>query len=182
MVKVTLIAGSTRPEASTTRLCEYIARLLKEQGHEAEVFDLQQHPLPLYGPGEAYGHEEVLKLSAAAKGADALVLATPEYHGSLSGVLKNALDFLNSESFNNKVVLAANSAGGQVGTASLLHLQTIVRNLHGINCPEWISIGGAQREFDQDGNPADEGVELRIRTAVASFIDLAVKLTNAKEA
>ncbi len=180
-MKVTLIAGSTRPDASTTKLCHYIARLLNEKGHETEVFNLQEHVLPLYGPGEAYGHEEVQKLSAAAKSADALVLATPEYHGSLSGVLKNALDFLNSDFFNNKAVLSANSAGGVVGTASLLHLQTIVRNLHGINCPEWISIGGAQREFDAEGAPVDEGAELRIRTAVVSFADLAEKLNKVFE-
>ncbi|WP_017812388.1 MULTISPECIES: NADPH-dependent FMN reductase [Paenibacillus] len=179
-MKVTLIAGSTRPDASTTKLCHYIAKLLTEQGHEAEVFNLQEHALPLYGPGEAYGHEEVLKLAAAAKSADALVLATPEYHGSLSGVLKNALDFLNSEYFNNKVVLSANSAGGLIGTASLLHLQNIVRNLHGINCPEWISIGGSLREFNENGDPVDEGTELRIRTAVASFVTLGEKLKNAQ--
>lgn len=177
-MKITLIAGSNRPDASTTQLSQYIAHLLQEHGHEAEVFNLYEHQLPLYGPGEAYGHEEVQKLAQAAKSADALVLATPEYHGSISGVLKNALDFLGSDYFNNKAVLSANSAGGLIGTASLLHLQTIVRNVHGINCPEWISIGGSQREFNENGEPTDEGTELRIRKAVESFIDLASKLSN----
>ncbi|WP_172194766.1 NADPH-dependent FMN reductase [Saccharibacillus qingshengii] len=171
-MKVTLIAGSNREQASSTQLTFYIAKLLEEQGFEAEVFSLYEHQLPLYGPGEAYGHEEVLQLSQAVKSAQAVVLATPEYHSSISGALKNALDFLNSEYFEGKPVLSASSAGGIVGVSSLGTLQGIVRNLHGLNCPEWISIGSDQRKFDENGDPADSATELRIRKAVDTFVHL----------
>ncbi|MDO3409499.1 NADPH-dependent FMN reductase [Saccharibacillus sp. CPCC 101409] len=171
-MKVTLIAGSNREQASSTRLTRYLAKLLDEQGFETEVFSLYEHQLPLYGPGEAYGHEEVLKLSRAVKSAGAVVLSTPEYHSSISGVLKNALDFLNSEYFEGKPVLCASSAGGAVGVSSLGDLQAIVRNLHGLNCPEWISIGGDQRHFGENGEPLDQATELRIRKAVDTFVHL----------
>lgn len=171
-MKVTLISGSNRAQASSMQLTHYIAKLLEEQGYETEVFSLYEHQLPLYGPGEAYGHEEVLKLSQSVKSAQAVVLATPEYHSSISGVLKNALDFLNSEYFEGKPVLSASSAGGAVGVSSLGALQAIVRNLHGLNCPEWISIGGDQRKFDENGEPADQATELRIRKAVDTFVHL----------
>ncbi|MCQ4085919.1 NADPH-dependent FMN reductase [Saccharibacillus sp. JS10] len=171
-MKVTLIAGSNREEASSTLLIRYIAKLLQEQKIETEIFSLYEHQLPLYGPGEAYGHEEVLKLAQAVKSAGAVVISTPEYHSSISGVLKNALDFLNSEYFEGKPVLSASSAGGAVGVSSLGTLQAIIRNLHGLNCPEWISIGGDQRKFEADGTPSDQATELRIRKAVDTFVHL----------
>lgn len=69
------------------------------------------------------------------------------------------------------------SSGGAVGTSSLLQLQAIVRNLHGINSPEWISIGGAQRSLLVDGYTVHEGggqdINDRVHRAALSFLELA---------
>jgi hypothetical protein len=64
-----------------------------------------------------------------------------------------------------------------MGVSSLTHLQTIVRNLHGVNCPEWISIGYGSNAFGPDGAPLDEGIRNRIQGAVRGFVDLARMLT-----
>lgn len=108
--------------------------------------------------------------------ADAIVLSTPEYHGGMSGVLKNAIDFLNFEYFDGKLVLVCSSAGGSVGTSSLTQMQTTVRNLHGINSPEWISIGGQQRNFADNGEPESEEVRARVKRTVDFFLSLAAKV------
>ncbi|MCU6709162.1 NAD(P)H-dependent oxidoreductase [Paenibacillus sp. J5C_2022] len=176
-MKIAIVAGSNRSSATSTRLAEYGARLTRSKGHDTELFDLYRTPLPFYCPDEYYeGHKGLTQFKELMRQADAVVLATPEYHGSVSGVLKNALDFLGKEHLGGKPVLSLSSAGGAVGVSSLQHLQTIIRNVHGINVPEWISIGGSQREWFRqargDEQP-DEAIALRINRAWDAFLELA---------
>ncbi|UHA72597.1 NADPH-dependent FMN reductase [Paenibacillus sp. 481] len=177
-MRVTLIAGSNRKQASTTQLVQYIATILRDKGHEATVIDLAEVQLPLYCPDGNGDDANVAKLKDAASAGELIVLATPEYHGSMSGVLKNALDFLGFEHFDNKVVLLASSAGGAVGLHSLTHMQTVIRNLHGICCPEWISLGGDARQFTESGEPAQANVIQRVTKTVDYFLTLAERTRN----
>ncbi|MBG9736369.1 NADPH-dependent FMN reductase [Paenibacillus alvei] len=171
-MRIVCIAGSNRKEATSAQLVRYVAASLQERGNEAKVIDLYELPLPLYCPDDAEEHENVKLLRESVREADAVVLATPEYHGSLSGVLKNAIDYLSFDYFNNKVVLSMSSAGGAVGVNSLTHLQTIIRNVHGINCPEWISIGGDARQFTEEGQPVQEQVIQRVQKTLDYFLKL----------
>ncbi len=178
-MQITIIAGSNRKESSSTKLCRYIERQLTSMGCRVVLFDLYRQPLPLYSPDADYGDDaNVSALKQAASEANAFVLSTPEYHGSVSGVLKNALDFLGGEHFNGKAVLSVSSSGGAVGTSSLLHLQAMVRNVHGINCPEWISIGGDNRKFLPDGEPQNPNIKERVLHALRYFVEMAGKLSQ----
>ncbi|NIK79097.1 azobenzene reductase [Paenibacillus castaneae] len=177
-MNITILAGSNREASTTNRLAAYVAQLISQKEHSVVLFDLFQTPLPFYSPdGIDHDHASVHLFKQSMKQADAIILATPEYHGSLSGVLKNALDYVGKEHFHRKAVLSMSSSGGAVGTSSLLQLQAIVRNLHGINSPEWISIGGAQRNwlvnelphYEDGGNEMDN----RIRRVTANFLELA---------
>ncbi|MBW5445073.1 NADPH-dependent FMN reductase [Cohnella sp. CFH 77786] len=176
-MNVAILAGSARRESASTKVARYIGKRLNALGHNARVFDLRETPLPLYDPDEDAVPEPARALAQLVAESDAVVLATPEYHGSLSGVLKNALDYLGAEEFDGKVVLSVSAAGGAVGVSSLTHLQTIVRNLHGINCPDWISVGGDQRRFDAEGNPLDERMRLRIENVLETFVRMSRQLS-----
>ncbi|TVY08243.1 NADPH-dependent FMN reductase [Paenibacillus cremeus] len=171
-MKVMIIAGSNRKNASSTALCRYIAQMLKDQGTEVNLFDLYEKPLPFYCKDQETTDANVKALKQGLLEADGIVLATPEYHGSVSGVLKNALDFVGKDHFDGKVTLSVSSAGGAVGVSSLTHLQTMVRNVHGINCPEWISIGGTQRTFSPDDVPEDEKTRDRVQRTVGYFMTM----------
>lgn len=92
--------------------------------------------------------------------------------------MKNALDYMGVEHFCNKVVLSVSSAGGAVGVSSLTHLQSIVRSVHGINCSEWICIGGAARQFTADGCPVHDQVVQRVQKTLDHFLKL-VETTRA---
>ncbi|MFD1957437.1 NADPH-dependent FMN reductase [Paenibacillus thailandensis] len=178
-MKIVMIAGSNRRNATSTILVKAMARRLERMQAEVDLFDLAETPLPFYSPDESFAsHAGVQRLNRLMLEADGIVLATPEYHGSISGVLKNALDFLGQDHFAGKPVLSVSSAGGAVGVSSLMQLQTIVRNLHGINCPEWISIGGAQRARYE--NPSDAALDARAEQGLEAFVELASKLSNAK--
>lgn len=187
-MNIIILAGSNRKNATSTRLGEYAAEVISGQGHEASLFDLYQTPLPFYAPDEKQNEDQNLSdLNTRMLAADAIILSTPEYHGSISGVLKNALDHLSQAHFSGKPVLSISSAGGAVGVSSLLQLQAIIRNLHGINAQEWISIGGAQRrrfEATFDGYEEFEGsqdIEDRIKRVIGSFLHLSETLTAVRK-
>lgn len=176
-MNIVIIAGSNRQAATSTRLAEYIQTLLEQQGEQVTMFDLYQTPLPFYCPDEyVEDHHDLTALKKAMLAANGVILTTPEYHGSISGVLKNALDHLNQDHFRGKPVLSVSSAGGAVGVSSLTQMQAIVRNLHGINSPQWISIDGDQRQNFQGrtGEPFDVNPQMdeRIRHSLNSFVEL----------
>lgn len=175
-MKVVAIAGSNRSGSTSTRLAKYIVAAIRQQGVKADLYDLHQNPVPFYSPDVSHeDHDGLLRLKRMTAAADGIVLASPEYHGSISGVLKNALDHLGQAYFTGKPVLSATSSGGPVGISSLLQLQAMVRNLHGVNCPEWISIGGEQRklfETDPEGYLPEHAVLDRIHNALHGFLEL----------
>lgn len=171
-MKITMIAGSNREGATSTYLLLYIERLLKAQHISVTLVNLRELQLPLYSPDTQVPHANAQFLIEKVTHADGLILATPEYHGSISGMMKNALDYMNPSHVSGKPVLSVSSAGGPVGVSSLSHLQTIVRNLHGVNCPEWISIGFGSNRFDPNGRPLDDGMRDRVENAVSTFVNL----------
>ncbi|MFE5322004.1 NADPH-dependent FMN reductase [Paenibacillus sp. NPDC056579] len=177
-MKITMIAGSNREEATSTYLLQYIGRQL-EARHQCSVtlIQLRELPLPFFSPNVYESDANARYLVQQVAEADGLILASPEYHGSVSGMLKNALDYMNGSHVSGKPVLSVSSAGGPVGVSSLSNLQTIVRNLHGVNCPEWISIGYGSHSFDSNGQPTDGGVRERVEQAVGAFVELTRLLT-----
>lgn len=182
-MNIAIIAGSNRKYSTSTQLTQYLKTLIEQKGHEVKLHDLYQSPLPFYSPDESYSdHEGLKQYKATLIWADAIVLATPEYHGSVSGVLKNALDFVGQDHFRGKPVLSVSSSGGAVGVSSLTQMQAMVRNMHGINCPEWISIGGDQRKSFEPGKDSyeiNQGMEDRIHRVLTSFLGL-TKLVRGK--
>lgn len=174
-MKVVLIAGSNRRQSSSTQLIRHISSLLEKRNCETEVVDLYLQPLPLFNPDSDHSDKAVIKLKDSVQSADAIVLASPEYHGGMTGVLKNALDYLKKEHVAHKLVLSVTSAGGAVGTSCLIQMQTTVRYVHGLNCPEWISIGKDQKSFNSDGEPEHEAVKQRIERVIEYFLNLAKK-------
>jgi NAD(P)H-dependent FMN reductase len=177
-MRVTLVAGSNRQNATSTILLKHIESILLEKHISVSFIDLAETPLPLFTPDNWEFHENALRLIESIQNADGLIFSTPEYHGSVSGALKNALDYVSIDKVAGKAVLSVSSAGGPLGISSLSHLQTIVRNLHGINCPEWISIGYGTNTFHEDGSPADEGTKVRVQTVLNSFIELTKNLSH----
>lgn len=174
-MKIAFLTGSNRKGASSTLLAKSMAKRMEQKQVQSVVFDLAEWQLPLYSPDIDYSnHDGVRRLNRLMQEADGIVLSTPEYHGSISGVLKNALDYLGQSHFAGKPVLSISSAGGPVGVSSLTQLQAIVRNLHGINSPHWISIGGDQSA--RYSSTATVELDNRAEQAMEALLDLAGKL------
>jgi FMN reductase len=96
--------------------------------------------------------------------ASGIILATPNYHGSLSGVLKNALDLMSMREFEGKVVGLIGVSGGRMGGTSTLNtLRAIGRTLHAWVIPSEAWIYNADSAFTEDGHIKDLSSEQRVR-------------------
>ncbi|OLO28691.1 FMN-dependent NADH-azoreductase [Priestia megaterium] len=126
-MNILIINGSPRETGRTTQVTREI-----HKSYQSSFLDLSQLSLPIFtGEPHQYETEEVQELIEKTEKADGILLATPEYHGAMSGALKNAFDFLNSAYFAHKpVALLAVSGGGKGGINALNNLRTVTRALY----------------------------------------------------
>ncbi|MBY0090972.1 NAD(P)H-dependent oxidoreductase [Priestia megaterium] len=126
-MNILIINGSPRETGRTTQVTREI-----HKSYQSSFLDLSQLSLPIFtGEPHQYETEEVQELIEKIEKADGILLATPEYHGAMSGALKNAFDFLNSAYFAHKpVALLAVSGGGKGGINALNNLRTVTRALY----------------------------------------------------
>lgn len=177
MVKIVGIAGSLRPDSYSQQALKIVADRVKALGAEVKTLDLRQLDLPFCDGSDEYpDYPDVEKLREAVLEADGIVLVTPEYHGSLSGVLKNALDLMGFEHFSGKVTGLVSVLGGQSNSNALNDMRTIMRWVHAWTIPEQVAIGQAWKAFDQDGNLQDENLSKRIDAFAQSLVENTQKL------
>ncbi len=162
MVKVVGILGSLRTDSYSALALQQAIDRVQALGAEAEMLDLKEMKLPFCDGGSEYpDYPDVEILRSKVKAADGLILATPEYHGSVSGVLKNALDLMSFEHLSDKVTGLISVLGGQPNSNALNDLRIIVRWVHGWVIPEQIAIGQAWQAFDPEGKLKDEKLAQR---------------------
>lgn len=155
-MKGLIIIGSAKMGSHTNALAHYLKKHFEDQYFEVEIFDLAEHPIHqldvsgVSSPSEVYKNNLTL-LQTKARNADFFILGTPNYHGSYSGILKNALDHLTMDDFKMKPVGLIGNSGGIVSSEPLSHLRLIVRSLLGIAVPTQIAT------HDTDYNKLDDG-------------------------
>lgn len=177
MVRIVGIGGSLRPESSSQMALNLAAQRVEALGAEVEILDLRTMQLPFCNGEDDYpGYPDVERLRNTVKLADALILATPEYHGSLSGVLKNALDLMDFEQLDNKVAGLISVLGGQPNSNALNDLRVIMRWVHAWVIPEQIAVGQAWKAFGPDGKILDEKLSQRFDQFAQSLVENTRKL------
>lgn len=177
MVKIIGIGGSLRPDSYTYQALNIAAQRVATLGAEVEVLDLRTMNLPFSNGEYDYpDYPDVERLQSAVKQADGLILATPEYHGGVSGILKNTLDLLNFEHLDGKVAGAISILGGQSNSNALNQLRLIVRWVHGWVIPEQIAVGQAWKAFSPDGKILDEKLSQRFDQFAQSLVENTRKL------
>ena len=177
MVKIVGIVGSLRPDAYSAIALEQVMRRVEALGAVTETLDLREMTLPFCNGGSEYpDYPDVEILREQVKTADGLILATPEYHGSVSGVIKNALDLMSFEHLSGKVTGLISVLGGQSNSNALNDLRIIVRWVHGWVIPEQIAVGQAWQAFDAEGKLKDEKLAQRFDAFAQSLVENTTKL------
>jgi chromate reductase len=154
-LKILAISGSLR-QASYNSAALRAAQELAPAGMTIEIADLSQIPLYNQDARDKSVPPAVEKLAAQVLAADGLLFATPEYNYSISGVLKNAIDWLSRQSpqpFAGKPAAVFGASMGALGTArAQYHLRQILvfLDVHMLNKPE-VMIASAHERFDADG-------------------------------
>ncbi|MDJ0535755.1 MAG: NADPH-dependent FMN reductase [Xenococcaceae cyanobacterium MO_207.B15] len=177
MVKIVGITGSLRDKSYSAKALQQAIARVEALGAEVEILDLREMNLPFCNGGDEYpDYPDVIKLRDTVKEADGLILATPEYHGSVSGVMKNALDLMSFEHLSDKVVGLISVLGGQSNSNALNHLRVIIRWVHGWVIPEQIAVGQAWQAFNDENKLLDEKLSQRFDKFAQSLVDNTRKL------
>lgn len=162
-IKILALAGSLRHGSYNKMLVKIAATGAEQAGASVTHLDLRDDPLPLYdGDLEAAEGfpENVLKLKELFRDHDALLIASPEYNSSISGVLKNAIDWVSRpeeghpplDCFTGKVAgIMSAAAGGLGGMRGLSHLRSILQNIQVMVVPTMVGISAAHNAFDEEG-------------------------------
>ena len=179
MVKFVGMAGSLRADSYSQQALKLAAQRLEALGAEVELLDLRSLNLPFCDGGKDYvGYPDVDRLRHAFQQADGFILATPEYHGSVSGVLKNALDLMSFDQLSGKVAGLISVLGGQSNSNALNDLRTILRWVHTWVIPEQIALGQAWQAFDADGKLQDAKLSERFNQFAQSLVENTRKLRD----
>lgn len=182
MVRIVGIGGSLRSDSYSQQALKIAIERLQALGAEVEILDLRELDLPFCDGGDDYtDYPDVARLSQAFRDADGIILATPEYHGSISGVLKNALDLMGFEEFSGKVTGFISVLGGQPNSNALNDLRIIMRWVHAWAIPEQVAIGQAWKAFNDQGELVDADLSKRIDTFVQSLLDNTHRIRNLPE-
>lgn len=159
------ICGSLRNGSYTRQALSIALKGAEEAGARARMIDLRDYRLPFCGQeDDVEGREGVARLRLDVAQAQGVILGTPEYHGSFSGVLKNALDFLSMTEMRGKVVGLIGVAGGTMGANNALNdLRSVNRALHAWVVPDQASIAEVHRAFDKSGQLNDPKLTARLK-------------------
>jgi FMN reductase len=148
-------------------------------GADTQLLDLREVNLPLYNPDADEPTEDAARLIEACYAADGLVWSSPLYQGTISGALKNALDWLHvlgkrdPPYLHDKVIGLISAAGGMQGLQAINTMEFAVRALRGWAVPYVVPVASAARVFDSDGRIRDQAVEFQLKTLGGEVVRVA---------
>jgi chromate reductase len=191
--RVLAFAGSTCTSSFNKQLIAVAAGMAQQHGAEVTQLDLRDFPLPVYDGDmeESDGiPEAATKLYELLKSHDAILLSSPEYNGSLSGVLKNAIDWVSRPregepplaAFSGKIAGLMSASPGQLGgLRGLVHVRAILSNIGVLVIPDQVAVGTAHEAFSPDGTLNDEKLSSRVDKMVASLVSTTTRLNGDQE-
>jgi len=142
------VIGSLHRDSVTRTVINYVTQRLRADGCSVDVLDFEKEPLALYNPDTAHDLPGYAELQARVDRADVIVLGTPDYHGGISGAMKNFLDHFWHE-FAGKL-FATIVASHEKGLTVTDQLRTVARQCYawtlpyGVAFTEEVDVNGGQ--------------------------------------
>ena len=174
------VGGTTRAASSAEKALRHALSLAENLGAEVQLFDGASVHLPMYSPDEGERSPEALKLISTLRRANGILLSTPCYHGSISGLLKNALDYVEDMArdeqpyFDGRAVgLIVCGYGWQSTAMTLSALRSIIHALRGWPTPMGVAINTMTKPFDDAGSVTEETAARQIGIMVSQVVEFA---------
>lgn len=185
--RILAFAGSLRKDSFNKKLVQIAVQGARRAGADVTYIDLKDYPLPIYdGDIESASGipENGLKLKKLFAEHDGLLISAPEYNSSISGVLKNTIDWVSRQlpgeptvaNFVGKAAtLMSASPGALGGLRGLVHVRSILGNISVIVLPEQIAVPRAFEAFNDDGTLKDAKMQAGIERLGASLAEFLKK-------
>ena len=170
MNHIVCISGTNRPDNYTARALAVVTDELARREVPCTVFDARE--LTLSFPGHP-PTDDAKRLAEAVKNASGVILATPEYHGSMCAMMKLIIENMGFPSaMGGKPIALLGVAAGRIGAIkSIEQLKGICSHVGAIVVPGAVSIAGVQSAFNDDGKCTDAGSEKALRGLAESLVD-----------
>jgi chromate reductase len=188
--KILAFAGSTRTDSFNKKLVKVAAAGARDTGADVTTIDLRDYQMPLYDEdlekkdGLPSSTRKLKELMLSHQG---FLISSPEYNSSISGVLKNAIDWTSIQSdgeaplacFKDKVsgIMSA-SPGGLGGLRGLVHVRAILENIGVLVIPTQVAISKAHEAFNLDGTMKYTKQEQQVKKIGANLTQMLMKLNN----
>jgi len=186
--RVLCFSGSAKRSSLNQRLAAAAARQISAAGGEATLLNLGDHEMPIFNEdleAESGDPPGALSFRTALEQHDVWLIACPEYNGSITPLLKNAIDWASRQregkpmlsAFRGKLcALVAASPGSLGGLRGLVHVRAILEGVGVFVIPQQLAVSAAHKVFDDEGAWLDETAEQRLRGVVEPLLATAGKL------
>ncbi|MBT4523374.1 MAG: NAD(P)H-dependent oxidoreductase [Phycisphaerae bacterium] len=180
--KILAFAGSTRKESFNKRLAKIALLAADKAGAETTFIDLHDYDMPLYSEDLLAEHgmpEGVIAFKEMLKNHNGFLITSPEYNGSLTGTLKNAIDWGTVKAdgeermacWNGKIAgLLSASPGGLGGIRGLHHLRTILAGIGTFVLPNHLAVGNSTTNLQNDEQITDEKLQLQLESLTHEMV------------
>lgn len=186
MNRIVGIGGSMDKTSSTLTVLKYTLAEAALAGCKTSLFDVSGMNLPMYNPnhGLKRGGKQLAKFLDEVRSADGFVFASPEYHGSVSGLFKNVIDYLefladdDPPYLSGKPIGAIVTGGGEISASVTLHnMVNIIHSLRGISVSTNAAINLAHTRIVK-GKIESEAIKRRLSRLANDICTLAAKLKD----
>ncbi|WOS65649.1 NADPH-dependent FMN reductase [Sinorhizobium fredii] len=164
------LGGTTREGSSTELALRYALKEGEQAGARTMLFNGEALMMPMYAPEVPHRTAEAQAFIAALRAADGIIIASPAYHGSISGLVKNALDYTEDMRSDAAAYLDGRAVGcitcaygPQAAGTTLVALRSIVHALRGWPTPLGVGINSATCRFSPEGEPSETAIADQLR-------------------
>ncbi len=173
------LGGSGSATGTTERILRRALDAAERSGAETLYFDGKALDMPMYSWG-GERTDKAASLIDALRRADGVIIASPGYHGTVSGLIKNALDYVEDMAKDDRVYfegravgLIAVAAGWQATGSTLATLRSITHALRGWPTPMAVAINSATPVFGDDDVIADASTATQLNVLAGQVVDFA---------
>ena len=165
-----ILLGSVREGRQSHKIAQYLLhRFEAEAGVDPELVDLKTQPLPIFESRwqqEDTPSEALVSLGQRMQAADAMIFISPEYHGSYTGVLKNAVDHYWQEFSRKPIGVVATGAGQFGGLNASSEMQQLILSLGAFPMPLKLLVPRIKHAFDEQ----EDLIEAKSRELTEKFV------------